>query len=106
MFFGEVLLLIIFPLIFSIVVGIIGIWLDIIFGSFEWINPISVVKQSITLPLMMMFNVILIGIPVGLEFILHLEKLVLYIIVGFIWSLIGVVFFNLAKSAAKRKLGI
>lgn len=43
---------------------------------------------------------------IGLEFILHLEKLVLYIIVGFIWSLIGVVFFNLAKSAAKRKLGI
>lgn len=100
----ELVPLLILPLIFSIVIGVIGLWLDMMFGSFEWISPVSIIKQNVTLPLMMLVCVTLSGIPASFVFGLHMEPWMAYGVTVLLWIGFGLGFYVLTKKRAKRRL--
>ncbi|MBR1691721.1 MAG: hypothetical protein IJ711_02980 [Lachnospiraceae bacterium] len=103
---ANALFLICLSLLFASTVGTVGILLDILFGNFEWINPVSAVKQSISMPLQMLSCLALAFIPLCPALVFELHKSIFYGIVSIIWSLVGISIYTLSKKFAKKKLNM
>lgn len=91
---------------FIIVMGNVGILLDLLLGSTEWENPITVIKQSITMPLQMLCASVLLCIPMECVFLHLLSNQVLYFMTVLYLMLIEVYVYNITKKVAMKKLGL
>lgn len=90
---------------FIIVMGNVGILLDLLLGSTEWENPITVIKQSITMPLQMLCASVLLCIPMECVFLHLLSNQVLYFMTVLYLMLIEVYVYNITKKVAMKNWG-
>lgn len=103
---GKSILCMLLTLGFLFLISTIGILLDILFGSTQWENPVSVVKQSITMPLQMLCSSVLIGMPVGLRMCQSVRMEIIYGETLIFWILIGIGIHTITLKVAKKKIGL
>ncbi|MDU1312627.1 MAG: ABC transporter permease [Clostridium septicum] len=67
------------PIIYSILISIIGLIINLYFPKFDWISEVTVVKQSLSSFLGIFIGMILVFIPIGIFIVFNIECINIYL---------------------------
>ena len=85
------------PLAYGIFVSIFGLWVNLKFPNFDWVNPVTVIKQGIPAMICIFGGMIVVIIPAFLIFTFSEAAHIIYIIVVSVLAVLSFILYRLVS---------